>query len=441
MSLTRLAQLLAVQRTAFALLLVPVLLVACTGSSGGFFGTSPAHVRVFNAMAGGGAIDVVVYQSPLVTNLPFEGIASYQNVDAGTREIKINIAGSTTTIYDATTLLVDSASYTFVVYGTAAAPQVHLLTDALVQTTPPDGGQFRLRVMNAAASTAGFDVYLTQPGVSLAAISPNFSNVAIGSASVFATLTATTLQVRFTLPNSKQVIYDAGPVTFKERTNYEIVGYTRGSTTLVNGALLVNDSVGDGSVANSLLAQFKVVHAAPGTAAVNAFVDGALAFANVPYQNTSIYGGVASGTRTVTVETVTSPGAVIASARPPFTPATDTSIVVTGLPGAQTAVVLADTNLPGTIGSARVRYVNAASDLGAVDVLVNFAKKVSALGTNAASGYVEAIEDIYTISFDVAGTATEILSVPSVSLTAGRTYTMYLVGANGQYGTIFTRDD
>ena len=143
----------------------------------------------------------------------------------------------------------------------------------------------------------------------------------------------------------------------------------------------------------------------------------------------------------MTVETITSPGA-IASARPPFVPATDTTIVVAGLPGAQQAVVLSDMNLPGTTGSARVRFVNVAADTGAVDVLVNFARAVSALGNQrAASAYIEAVDGTYTITFDVAGTTNMITSVPSVELIAGRTYTMHLVGTAGQYGTILTRDD
>jgi len=33
------------------------------------------------------------------------------------------------------------------------------------------------------------------------------------------------------------------------------------------------------------------------------------------------------------------------------------------------------------------------------------------------------------------------VSVPGVALTAGRTYTMYLIGTAGQYSTILARDD
>ena len=91
----------------------------------------------------------------------------------------------------------------------------------------------------------------------------------------------------------------------------------------------------------------------------------------------------------VTFETVAAPGALIASAQPTLAAATDTSIVVTGLPGAQTAVVLSDFNLPGTAGTARVRFVNVAPNVGPIDVRVNFAAKVTSLQQNAGSAYVE----------------------------------------------------
>jgi hypothetical protein len=440
MSLTRLAHILAAKRAVLALALAAVLMASC-GSGSSFFGTLPARFRVFNALIDGGPVNLTVFTEAIVTGVPFEGVTTYQNVDAGQRDVKVSLAGGTSTIYDQTTLILDDASYTYIVSGTSAAPQVQVLTDEVVQDQPPAAGTFRLRISNAAITSASFDVYVTQPGELLANMSPSFNGVLYASTTSFTTFNAATLQVRFTLPNSKQVIYDAGPLTFKERTVYQMVGYTRGSSTLVNGALLVIDTVGTSSIVDSLLAQLKLVHAAPNTSAINALIGGTVTFANVPYQSASSYEGVSSGPHTVTVETASAPGAVIASAQPPFVPATDTSLVIMGLPGAQTAVALSDTNLPGTLGRARLRFVNAGSDVGPVDVLVNFANVFSSVGNGVASTYIQELEDSYTITFDLAGTTTEILTVPAVALTAGRTYSLYLVGTAGQYGAILARDD
>jgi hypothetical protein len=434
----RFARSVAVKLTALALIALPVILAGCNVKSGGFIISLPVHVRVFNALVDGGQVAVTVGDQTVANGLPFEGITTYQDVDSGNQEVKITVGGGASTIVDTTTLLIDDSKYTYMIYGTSAAPTAQLVPDAAVM---PNSGEFLLIVPNAAFGSAGFDVYVTAPGVPLESMSPNLSNIQYTSNTNFATFTAGSYEVRATLPNSKQVIYDSGTLTFSERTPYYLVLYTKGSSTLLNGALLAQDTAGTGSIVNNTIAQFKVVHAAPGTAPINAQVDGNPAFSSIPYQNASSYLPVPSGSHTVTFETVTAPGALIASAQPTLAAATDTSIVVTGLPGAQTAVVLSDLNLPGTAGTARVRFVNVAPNLGPVDVRVNFAAKVTSLQKNAASAYVEFVEDTYTIDFVVAGTATTLLSLPAVALTAARTYTLYLVGTSGQLAGVLTRDD
>jgi len=74
-------------------------------------------------------------------------------------------------------------------------------------------------------------------------------------------------------------------------------------------------------------------------------------------------------------------------------------------------------------------------------VLVNFARKISALPQNAGSAYVELVEDAYTIGFVVAGSTTSLLTLTGIPLNAAHTYTLYLVGTAAQLTSIVTRDD
>ena len=74
-------------------------------------------------------------------------------------------------------------------------------------------------------------------------------------------------------------------------------------------------------------------------------------------------------------------------------------------------------------------------------MLVNFAPKVASLPTNSGSTYIEFPENAYTIDFTLAGTATSLLNLQGVSLTAARTYTLYLIGTSGQLAGLLTRDD
>lgn len=421
----------------FALSLVVLVVAGC--GNGGKGGSSSAQIRFMNALVEGGAINVAVGSKMPVSGLTFEGLTGYQSVDSGTQEFKVSVSGGTSTVIDTSLNLSGGQYYSFIVYGTASAPLSTILPDT--SATNPASGVFYLRVTNAAFGTTGLDVYVTTPGASLATASPNISNIQQNGTSNFATLNSGTLQVRLTLANSKQVIYDSGTVTFNSALTYGIVAYTKGSSTLVNAALFSIDTSGTGSLVNSKVAQFKVIHAAPGTGNINAFVDGAVALANIPFQGASSYGIEPSGTHTVTIEATATPGAVIASTQPPFAAATDTSIILTGTPGATAAVVLNDNNLPGSTGRARVRFANVAVGVGAVDVYVNFAPKVAALATNAGSNYIEFVEDTYVVNFDLAGTTNVVLNLPGVALTAGSTYTLYLVGTTGNLSGVLTRDD
>ena len=372
-----------------AFLTVVALCVASCGSGGGGGGGSTLF-RVFNAVVDGGPVTVTVGTQTAAAALAFEGLTPYRTVNAGSQEIKVVPAGGGSPIIDTTTVLTGGQSLSYILFGTASTPVALLVQDGLAATAT---GQFGVRITNAAIGSTPFDAYVTAPGASLDGLSPNLSNVVAGTTSTFVILSAGQYQVRFTLHNSKQLIYDGGTLTFASNVSYAFVAYSKASGTLVNAALLVMDTNGSGALANSTISEFKVVHAAPLTSAINARVNGNVAFANVPYQGITSYGTQGVGTQTVTIEAAATPGAVIASAQPPFSPATDTSIVVTGLPGAQTALVFADNNLPGTIGSARMRVANVAPGLGAVDVLINFSKRVSGLATNTASTYVELVED------------------------------------------------
>ena len=423
----------------FVLIVVTGLFIASCGSGGGGGGTT--QMRVFNAIVGGSPVTVTVGTSTAATALPFEGLTTYKPVNNGSQELKVVAAGSSSPIVDATVSLAGNAQYSYVLYGTAATPLTLLVQD--IQAAGLATGQFGVRISNAAVGNASLDAYLTAAGVSLDGVTPNISNVTQGTTSLYVLVSTGTYQVRFTLHNSKQVIYDAGTLTFGNGISYAFVAYSNASGTLVNAALLLMDTAGNGSIVNSSLSEFKLVQAAPLTGSVNARVNGTVAFSNVPYQGITSYGLEGVGTQTVTIVAAATPGAVIASAQAPFAPATDSSIVVTGLPGAQTALVFADNNIPGSIGNARMRVINVAPGLGAVDVLINFATKVSGLATNAASGYFELPADTYTINFDLAGTTTVVLSLPAVDLTAGagRTYTLYLMGPQAALAGILTRDN
>jgi hypothetical protein len=186
-------------------------------------------------------------------------------------------------------------------------------------------------------------------------------------------------------------------------------------------------------VVDSTLAEVKVLNGSSVGAPLNVLVDGTLALANIPFGGVSDYQKVATGSRTITIQSTTTPGADLLTVVTDLAPATDTSIAVSGPAGALRSLVLADNNLPSAAGRARVRFVNASPDLAALDVYVNFVRLFSSVATNSASPYTELLADAtgtpYEFDFNVAGTVTPVLMLPGVTVTSGRTYTIYVVGS------------
>jgi hypothetical protein len=355
-----------------AFLAFAALCVASCGSGGGG-GGGTTQMRIFNVVVDGGPVTVTVGTQGAAAALPVEGLTPYRSIPTGAQELKVVPAGGGSPIIDSTVVITGGTNYTYILSGTASTPVALLITDGVATVA---SGQAGVRLTNAAIGSSPLDVYLTTPGASLDGLTPNISNGVASTTTAFVTINAGTYQIRYTLHNSKQVVYDGGTFTFAANASYALVAYSKGSGLLVNGAVLVMDSTGSGAVLNSVLSEFKLVNAVPPASAatsINARVNGVIAFANVPYQGITSYGTQAAGPQTVTIEAAATPGAVVASVQAPFSPATDTSIVVAGLPGAQSALVFADNNTPATAGNARLRVINVAPGVGAVDVLVNFA--------------------------------------------------------------------
>src|SRR5207245_11513678 len=115
--------------------------------------------------------------------------------------------------------------------------------------------------------------------------------------------------------------------------------------------------------------------------------------------------------------------------------------------GPRILVVRTDNNLPPRAGRARVRFVDVSPGLGPRDVYVNFSKQISGLASNSGSSYIEVTADatigtLYEFDFNVAGTTSVVLKLPSVSIIAGHTYSVYVVvGASATPQGVVTKDD
>ena len=390
------------------------------------------RVRVVNVIPNAAGITLTLdTDAPVVTGLGFQQLTQYLNVDPGLREFKVSVDGGATTLIATTLGLAAGTDYTLIVFGAVEAANMVLEVDTKLSIL--NGGTFFLRFIDLAAVAGGIDVYLTPLGADISATAPVIANATYGGATGFVPVTTGNFQLRVTPNGTKEVIFDSGKtLNFGDKTLVQAVAFGKGSSKLVNVAILNLDQDGTGQVVDNLLAEFKLTNASSVGSPLNVFVDGALALANVPFAGVSNYEKVIAGSPTISIQSAATPGANLLTLKPNLAPATDTSIVVSGPAGALQALVLTDNNLPSAAGRARVRFVNASPDLASVDVYVNFVKQFSGVTANSASPYAELPADTtgtaYEFDFNLAGTTTPVLMLPNVLIVAGKTYTVYVVG-------------
>jgi hypothetical protein len=424
------------------LCLLSLPLVSCTSKDNG---GGDAKIRVVNMIPDAAAISLQLDNDPpLVSALAFQGLTQYLSAGRGSREFKVSANNGTTFAID-TTLSIGSNNYSFIVYGPVASAQSVLVVESGLTT--PNSGTFNFRVINVAAGIGAVDVYLTAAGADLNSTSPNLANVAIGNISGLVPVNTGSYELRVTAAGTKDVIYDTGVQAFTtNQGTYEGVIYTKGSAKLPNVAVLNVDSTGTGQVNDNLLAEFKVLNASSVASPLNVLVDGNIVLSNIPFAGISDYVTASAGSHSFAVQATATPGANLLTLVATLASATDTSLAFSGPAGALVPLVLNDNNLPPPAGRARVRFVNVSPGLGPLDVYVNFSKQLSGLASNSGSSYIEVTADatigtLYEFDFNIAGTTSVALKLPSVSIIAGHTYTIYVVGAPATPQAVVAKDD
>ncbi len=118
-----------------------------------------AWVRVLHASPDAPAVDVKANDANILTNVPFGVISDYLPVDAGTYNIKVCAAGTTTCVIDADLTFADGSKYTVAATNLLASIEAQVLVDAPEQDTTST----QVRVVHFSADTPAVDV-LTQDG-------------------------------------------------------------------------------------------------------------------------------------------------------------------------------------------------------------------------------------------------------------------------------------
>jgi hypothetical protein len=423
-------------RRSFLALLVVAALAGCKINSINYFPPHPATVRVLNLLPGAGPVDVQVAGNAAFGGVAFQALTGYQSFDNRVTNFTVSLTGTGTAIASTSFPLGGDQPYTLLVFGSPSSPQVTLLQEV---PSAPTNGSIQFAVFNASYNAGSVDIYVNAPGTDITTVGPNFGSVSFGGTTFNLAFSPGTYQIKVTLAGTKTVIYDSGGTALTPNIALTFIMYGAGSGSLINAVVL--QSQGAMATLNTIFARLKAFNAAPGTPSVNQLLGTRPYNSNVLYPSASQYATVPSGATTINFEATTTPGATIASVAATLGPATDVTAVVAGLPGAQQAFYLTDANLPPAFNNSALRFVNASAGSNAVNVAVSGTQVASNVAFAKASAYVQGTAGTVSITFTDAVTGNVVAALQSVTLVAGQTSSVYLVGTQGSQSLVVTQDN
>ena len=173
-----------------------------------------ANVRVVHASPDAPSVDVLVDDTPVLTNVPFRAASDYLAVPSGSRNMKVRVSGTTTVVIDAVATVTDGMAYTVLATGPAASIAPLVLEDNLAD---PAAGNMKLRLVHASPTAGNVDIYVTAPSADIAALQPTLTNVPFRGSSPYLEAPAGTYRVRITPVGTKTVAIDVNNVTLTAR--------------------------------------------------------------------------------------------------------------------------------------------------------------------------------------------------------------------------------
>jgi hypothetical protein len=192
------------------LLAASALSAACSDDDDNTGPEGEARVRVVHASPDAPDVDVLVDDAEALADVPYLAASDYLGLPSGERNLKVNAAGTSTTVIDADVTLVDGTDYTVIASGLVASIAPIVLED---DNSAPAAGNAKVRAIHGAPGAPAVDIYITAPGADLAGETPALSGVDFGDVSGYIEAPAGDYQVRVTPAGSTTVVIDSGTLT------------------------------------------------------------------------------------------------------------------------------------------------------------------------------------------------------------------------------------
>ena len=186
------------------------LTAACSDDDDNTGPEGEARVRVVHASPDAPDVDVLLDDAEVLGDVPYLTASNYLAVPAGDHNLKVNAAGTATTVIDADVNLVDGTDYTVIASGLAEAIEPIVLQD---DNSTPAAGNARVRAIHGAPGAPSVDIYITAPDADLETTIPLLVSVEFGDIADYIEAPAGDYQVRVTTAGTKTVVIDSGTLT------------------------------------------------------------------------------------------------------------------------------------------------------------------------------------------------------------------------------------
>ena len=407
-------------RNFFILLILMTVSIGCSDDdNNAVIPLDSASIRVLHASPDAPSVDVLLDNQVVLSDVSYKQASEFLSVLVGTRNVKVNAAGTSTTVIDADLTLAFDSFTTIIATNFLALIEPLVLTDA---NTPPSGNFLKIRVVHSAPSAPPVDVYVTAAGADINTATPTLSNVAFTEFSDFLEVPEGDYQIRVTTVGSKDLVFDSGTVPLDAGSIFSAVAVdATGGASPISLVVLTNDPTTPFIEIDDNRARLRAVHASPDAPNVDILVDNALVVPGVAFKGVLDYTDVPAGDRNIKVNT--GQGTSVIDATVTLAGGTDYTVLAVDFAANIEPLLLDDNTTTPTPGNAKVRVVHASPDAPNVDVLVDDTIVLTNVAFKEFSDYLEVPAGDRNFKVNATGTTLTVIDV-TPTLVDGNIYTV-----------------
>ena len=192
---------------------------------------STSKVIVTHASPDAPGVDILVDNTVAASNLTFPNSVGYATLNSGTRNVKVNVTGTSTTALEANLNLAADKNYSIFAVNSVSAIEAIVLEDDL---TAPASGKAHVRFIHLSPDAPAVDITLTDGTVV-------FGDYIFKESSAFTPLNAATYNLQVRLAGTSTVVLELPNIALTAGKIYTVFakGFVAGTGTQALGAQII----------------------------------------------------------------------------------------------------------------------------------------------------------------------------------------------------------